>query len=125
MAPTVDLSDFVVQRGDGSSEIDFAVQGMTCAACAGEIERAVSRLSGAPAPRVNYTNRRLRVAWRGSGFEPGMVAVALSPLGYKAQPFDFEVVDSADAAQAKYLIRCLAIAGFAAMNVMLLSVAIW
>jgi Cu2+-exporting ATPase len=125
MTATVDLSGFVVQRGDGSSEIDFAVQGMTCAVCVSEIERAVRLLSGAPAARVNYTNRRLRVAWRGSDFEPSSVAAALSPLGYKVQPFDFEVVDSADAAHGKYLIRCLAIAGFAAMNVMLLSVAIW
>ena len=125
MAPSIDLSGFVVQRGDGSAEIDFAVQGMTCAACAAEIERAVGRLPGAPAARVNYTNRRLRVAWRGSDFEPGSVVKALSPLGYKTQPFEFEAIDSADAAQARYLIRCLAIAGFAAMNVMLLSVAIW
>jgi P-type Cu2+ transporter len=125
MAPSLDLSGFVVQRGDGSAEIDFAIQGMTCAACAGEIERAVGRLPGAPAARVNYTSRRLRVAWRASDFEPGSVALALLPFGYKAQPFDFEAVDSHDAAQTRYLIRCLAIAGFAAMNVMLLSVAIW
>ncbi|HLW91381.1 MAG TPA: heavy metal translocating P-type ATPase [Roseiarcus sp.] len=125
MAAGLDLSGFVVQCGDGSSEIDFAVQGMTCAACVVDIERAVRRLSGGPAARVNYTSRRLRVAWRGADFEPGAVAAALSPLGYKVQPFDFEAVDSADAAQGKYLIRCVAIAGFAAMNVMLLSVAIW
>ncbi len=125
MAAAVDLSGFVVQRGDGASEIDFAVQGMTCAACMAQIERAVAAMPGAPTARVNYSTRRLKIAWRDALFRPDAVAGVLAPLGYRAQPFDFEAAESEDSAQAKYLVRCMAIAGFAAMNVMLLSVAIW
>ncbi len=125
MSAAVDLSCFVVAGEDSASEIDFVVQGMTCAACMAQIEKAVSRLPGAPAARVNYATRRLRVRWRDASFHPEAVASALRPLGYKVQPFAFESVEDEDRARAKYLIRCLAIAGFSALNVMLLSVAIW
>src|SRR5579884_449694 len=98
MAAAVDLSGFVVQRGDGASEIDFAVQGMTCAACMAQIERAIASMPGAPAARVNYSTRRLKIAWRDALFRPESVAAVLAPLGYKAQPFELETVESADAA---------------------------
>jgi Cu2+-exporting ATPase len=125
MSDAVDLSCFVAHTGEGASEIDFAVQGMTCAACMAQIETAVSRLPGGPSARVNYGTRRLRVHWRDAGFHPEAVAAALRPMGYKVQPFAFEIAESQDQAYAKFLIRCLAIAGFSAMNVMLLSVGIW
>jgi Cu2+-exporting ATPase len=106
-------------------EVDFAVQGITCAACIGVIERAVAALPGAPAARLNYATRRLRVRWRDEAFEPARVAAALEPLGYRARPFAMGELERADAEEMQYLLRCLAVAGFAAMNVMLLSVSIW
>ncbi len=125
MGALADLSGFVRRTGDGAAEMDFAVQGVTCAACIGKIEHAVHALEGAPSARLNYTTRRLRVAWRGGDFEPGAVAGALAPLGYRVQPFDLGAVETEDAIYGRHLLRCLAVAGFAAMNVMLLSVSIW
>ena len=125
MATVIDLSGFVRHTGDGRAEIDFAVRGVTCAACIGKIEQAVRAMRGAPSARLNYTTRRLRVAWRDGEFAPGAVVGALAPLGYRVQPFDLAIVESEDLLHARLLIRCLAVAGFAAMNVMLLSVSIW
>jgi Cu2+-exporting ATPase len=125
MDAAADLSGFAKPQRDGSFEMDFAVQGITCAACIGKIEREVTRLPGSPEARLNYTTNRLRVTWREDAFRPGEVPRALAPLGYRARPFDLGAVASEDAAQMKRLIRCLAVAGFAAMNVMLLSVSVW
>jgi len=125
MATLADLSGFVRQTGDGGAEIDFAVQGVTCAACIGKIEQTVSAMRGAPSARLNYTTRRLRVAWRDEHFAPADVAGALAPLGYRVQPFALAVVESEDLIYGRRLMRCLAVAGFATMNVMLLSVSIW
>jgi P-type Cu2+ transporter len=125
MAIPADLSGFVRRGGDGPAEIDFAVQGVTCAACIGKIEQAVRGLRGAPTARLNYTTRRLRITWRDEQFEPGGVASALARLGYRVQPFDLGAMESEDAIYGSFLLRCLAVAGFAAMNVMLLSVSIW
>ena len=109
----------------GEREADFAVQGITCAACIGVVERAVAALPGAPSARLNYATRRLRVSWDGDVFEPARVAETLKPLGYDVRPFEMGELERADAEQMQYLLRCLAVAGFAAMNVMLLSVSVW
>ena len=108
---SLDLSGFVHAAKDGRDEIDFAVQGVTCAACIGKIERAVKALPGAPDARLNFATRRLKVQWNSGAFDPAAVAAKLEPLGYYARPFDQGALDSDDAAEAKRLLRCLAAAG--------------
>ena len=106
-------------------EVDFAVQGITCAACIGIIEGAVAALPGAPSARLNYATRRLRVSWNDEAFEPAKVGERLKALGYVARPFEMGAQEREEAAQMQFLLRCLAVAGFAAANVMLLSVSVW
>ena len=50
---------------------------------------------------------------------------ALARIGYRAYPFEPGRVETEEAREAKRLMRCLAVAGFAAMNIMLLSVSVW
>src|SRR5690606_22824697 len=50
---------------------------------------------------------------------------ALGRMGYRAYPFAARNAEEEDGKQAKFLLRCLAVAGFAAMNIMLLSVSVW
>jgi Cu2+-exporting ATPase len=119
------VSDAPRQEDTGEREVQFAVHGVTCAACIGTIERAVAALPGAPVGRLNYATRRLRVRWRDEAFEPARVPEALGPLGYRVRRFEIGALEREDAAEMQFLLRCLAVAGFAAMNVMLLSVSIW
>src|SRR5262249_56352635 len=56
----------------------------------------------------------------GSGVVNGLEA-----LGYHAHPFEPQRVESEEARTARTLLRALAVAGFAAMNIMLLSVSVW
>jgi Cu2+-exporting ATPase len=125
MDVSADLSGYVQTRANGAAEIDFAVQGILCGTCIGVIERAIARMQGAPKPRLNYTMRRLHVSWTAANFNPADVARVLAPLGYTVRPFDLAASEDEDARRSRALMRCLAIAGFAAMNVMLLSVSIW
>jgi Cu2+-exporting ATPase len=110
---------------ENEHSLDFAVQGVNCAGCLGKIERAVTALPGEPSARVNFATRRLRVSWRGETFAPSQIEPTLEALGYRARPFEMGAVERAEAREMKFLLRCLAVAGFAAMNVMLLSVSIW
>jgi Cu2+-exporting ATPase len=99
---------------------------VTCGACIGRIEGAVKLLPGIAEARLNYTNRRLHVAWtKGAPLEPARVIETLEAQGYRGHPFVPLRAEEEEAAQARRLTRCLAVAGFAAMNIMLLSVSVW
>ena len=125
MAMDVDLSGFVRLTDDGARGIDFAIDGMTCAACIVEIEQAMKKIPGVEKARVNYSNSRLALAWKDEALDPAVAVDQLRRMGYVAHPFELAEAESREAEHAKYLLRCLAVAGFAAMNVMLLSVSVW
>ncbi|MCW5691742.1 MAG: heavy metal translocating P-type ATPase [Pseudolabrys sp.] len=124
-ADTLDISPYVKPEADGTHGMDVAVEGITCGACIGRIEHAVKSLPGVTEARVNYTNRRLHVAWSDALDEPGRIFDTLAANGYRGHPFVPLRAEQEEAAEARQLTRCLAVAGFAAMNVMLLSVSVW
>jgi Cu2+-exporting ATPase len=125
MAAVIDCSPLVEHREDGSCHLDLAIEGITCAACIGDIERGLARLPGLGSARLNYTNRRLAVDWREPSFDPAAVLSRLAELGYRAHPFEPSREEELEAAEMRFLLRCLAVAGFAAMNIMLLSISVW
>src|SRR5262249_4694441 len=96
-----------------------------CGGCIGRIEAAIKRLPGVLDARVNFTNRRLTAAWRAGEAVPHQIIAALGRLGYAAHPFAPRTAEAEDAHKARKLMRCLAVAGVAAMNIMLLSVSVW
>ncbi len=120
-----DLSVFVKHHADGSATLDLAVDGITCAACIGDIEGALKPLPGLTRARVNYTNHRLTVEWAEGSFDPAQAIEALARINYRAYPFSFDATEEAETRRSRWLLRCLAVAAFAAMNIMLLSVSIW
>jgi Cu2+-exporting ATPase len=122
---SVDLSSFVRRGDDGAARLDLAVDGIDCAACIGEIEGALARLPGLLRARLNYTNHRLSIEWADGMLDPQRILERLAVIGYRAYPFSANEVQDSEARQARWLLRCLAVAGIAAMNVMLLSVSIW
>ncbi len=121
---TLDLSLFAKPKGEGTFAMDLAIDGIACGACIGKIESAVKRLPGITEARLNYTNRRLHVAWA-DPFKPARIIETLESMGYRGHPFIPLRAEQEEAAEASRLLRCLAVAGFAAMNIMLLSVSVW
>lgn len=124
MTHSVDLSHFLVPLEGGGQRLDLAVDGITCAACMVEIEGGLAGLPHLSRARVNLTNRRLAVEWREDA-DPNAVIDRLADMGYKAYPYDPDRAEAAEVAEGRFLLRCLGVAGFAAMNIMLLSVSVW
>jgi P-type Cu2+ transporter len=122
---TLDLSLYAKPAGDGVLGMELAVEGIACGACIGKIEHAVKRLPGITEARLNFTNRRLRVAWSDGALKPARIVETLEDIGYRAHPFTPLRAEQEEAAEMRRLLRCLAVAGFAAMNIMLLSVSVW
>ncbi len=125
--PRSDWRVFLRPRADGGVHLDLAVEGIACAGCIPRIERALADVPGLTAARVNFTRHRLGVDGEAGTLDPGAVLARLEALGYRARPFDPAIARDAEpeAAAQRQLLRALAVAGFAAMNVMLLSVSIW
>ncbi|RAI30284.1 nitrogen fixation protein FixI [Rhodoplanes elegans] len=124
-----DFTHFVETLDDGRARLDLAVDGMTCAACMFEIEGGLGVLPGVTQARANLTSGRVAVEWQETeGSEtlaPAAIVGRLAELGYKAYPFDRHRMESEEHQEARFLLRCLGVAAFAAMNVMLLSVSVW
>ncbi|MFN3888933.1 MAG: heavy metal translocating P-type ATPase [Beijerinckiaceae bacterium] len=125
MAEAADLSCFVRSAAEGAATMDFALEGADCAACIDDIEGGLKAAKGVISARLNVANRRLAVSWLPEETDAYAIVQRLAALGYKAHPFDLHRIESEDTEQTKWLIRCLAVASFAMMNVMLLSVSVW
>ncbi|MBI1365591.1 MAG: cadmium-translocating P-type ATPase [Alphaproteobacteria bacterium] len=123
-APVADPAPFV-RRKDGRSTLELAVFGAKCAGCIAKIEGGVSALPGVESARLNLSTGKLSVSWRANAAEPKAVVDKVVSLGYRAAPFDPDAAAREKDVEGRKLLRCLAVAGFAAANVMLLSIAVW
>jgi Cu2+-exporting ATPase len=124
MSQATDLSIFV--QHDGSlAHMNVAVEGVGCASCIRKIEGGLKKVPGIVDARLNFTNHRLAVRWRAGEIDAGGVITALEKIGYHGYPFESASAEVDETSHAKWLLRCLAVAGFAAMNIMLLSVSVW
>ncbi|GAA0312835.1 heavy metal translocating P-type ATPase [Rhodovulum strictum] len=96
-----------------------------CAACIGTVERALARHPGVRSARVNLTLKRVSV-----DAEPEVTAAALIERlgreGYEAHELDAGVLSMTETdRQGRDLLMRVGVAGFAMMNIMILSVAVW
>src|SRR3974390_2955617 len=125
MQVTRDFSHYVKDIGSGLQHIDLAVEGVNCAGCMSKIERGLSAIPDVTLARVNLTDRRVALEWKQGSLDPSRFIDRLAELGYKAYPFETASTEAAENEQSRFLLRCLGVAAFATMNVMMLSVPVW
>src|ERR1700692_897404 len=125
MQATRDFSHYVRDAGPGLQHIDLAVEGVSCAGCMSKIERGLSALPDVPLARANLTDRRVALEWKQGRLDPPRLIDRLAELGYKAYPFETAGAEAVEAEQSRFLLRCLGVAAFATMNVMMLSIPVW
>ncbi|KAB7648673.1 heavy metal translocating P-type ATPase [Polymorphobacter fuscus] len=100
----------------------FSVPGMRCAGCIAKLESGLAAVPGVAAARVNFTAKRVTVTH--AALSDAALAGAFAGLGFEAVPLA-DVMAADDGSESRELLRAVAVAGFAAMNVMLLSVSVW
>ncbi len=113
--------------GDGLRQCDLIVPGVHCGACIALLEKELPRIEGIERARVNLSTRRIAVVAKGEGAAAGRTMAAaverMQALGYNSHLPGAE--DEKGDPVLRELLRSLAVAGFASMNVMLLSVSVW
>ncbi|MBL8709319.1 MAG: cadmium-translocating P-type ATPase [Rhodospirillaceae bacterium] len=125
MAAQGDLSAWIRPAPEGRLSLTLMVDGLSCGACVWLIEQSLLRQPGVVSARVSLSTRRLNLVWQAGMADPAQLAGLVQRLGYRLLPCDPARLASAEEKQARELLRCLAVAGFAAGNIMLLSVSVW
>lgn len=121
-----DIPDIYIRSlDDGGSVVNFVVDGVHCGGCVKRVERAVNGLEGVANGRLNLSTKRLTVVFEQALVRPREIVSAIVGAGYGARPYDPKTLETQQARDEKELITCMGVAGFAAANVMLLSVSVW
>lgn len=102
--------------------LQFSLPTVHCAACISKIERGLAQLRGVSTVRVNLSLKRVSIT---GSVKPDAALSALQGLGFEAYPLDLQSLATARDDTGRALLIRLAVSGFAMMNVMLLSVAVW
>ncbi|MBO0494878.1 heavy metal translocating P-type ATPase [Pseudomonas sp. Marseille-Q1929] len=87
---------------NGSTTFDLPISGMTCASCAGRVERALGKVPGVQSVSVNLANERAHVEVAGQ-MDPSVLIAAVDKAGYTASLPQSETATEVD--QAKRLHR--------------------
>lgn len=101
----------------------FAVPGMRCAGCISKLETGLPQTPGIAAARVNFTAKRVAISHLPETTIPE-IQRAIAALGFESQALGDELAGFTDES-SRELLKAMAVAGFAMMNIMLLSVSVW
>ena len=111
-------------RTERPQSVSLVVEDMHCGACMTTIERALRRTPGVREGRVNLSTRRVSIAFDAAVTDPQALVDVIGAAGFKAAEA-IEGSSEQENRRADDLLRRLGVAGFAAANVMLLSVSVW
>jgi P-type Cu2+ transporter len=120
-----DPAPFVQHDKDGIGVLELSVKGAKCAGCIAKIEKGLLALPGVADARLNLSTQRLTVKFNDALMPARRITDALTGLGYDSAVFDPAKVQRGIDAEGRFLLRCMGVAAFASMNIMLLSVAVW
>ena len=108
-------------RGARSGESSLRLSGLHCAACAGLIEEAVGAVDGVLGVVVNAASLRATVRWDPARTSPEAVVDAVRRAGYGAAPDTTLAARELRRGEARAALWRLFVAGFCAMQVMMLA----
>jgi Cu2+-exporting ATPase len=121
----IDPAPYVRRDERGLARLELAVKGMRCSGCIAKIERGLKALPGVEDARVNLSSAKVSVRWREGRTNGAAIVRRVGELGFQAFPYDPAAILNREDEEGRFLLRCLAVAGFAASNVMFLSISIW
>ena len=117
-------SQFVGDLGD-RREITLMSEAIHCAACVWLIEHTMAKMEGIQLTSVNFTNKQIKVRWDNNVVKLSEIIKKLNSIGYDATPYDASASEQAYRKANRDLLYRLGFAGFAMMNVMWFSVALY
>ncbi len=113
------------RRAEKEAGLVLSLPTAHCAVCISDVERALVTMPGVRSARVNLTLKRVSVAASSDVMADTLIA-RLKSIGYPAHELDPGLLSATETdKRGRDLLMRLGVAGFAMMNIMLLSVAVW
>lgn len=104
--------------------VTLTVENMNCGGCMRKIERTLMATANVISARAHLSAKRVTVRFDAEQTSPEQLIAALASAGFTASELAAESSDADEKRNRDFLAR-LGVAGFAAANVMLLSVSVW
>ena len=114
---------FVTVDSEGFSEVSLIIEGIHCSACVWLNEKALHKMDGVIKADINYTNNKAKIVWSDRTVKLSKIIDMIRAIGYDAFPYDASMQEvRANKERKDYYLR-MAVAIFAAMNIMWIAVA--
>lgn len=114
---------FVKKNSDGLSQVSLIIEGIHCSACVWLNEKALHKMDGVIEAGINFTNNKAKIEWIDDTLKLSEIIDMIRAIGYNAYPYDASVQEvQANRVRKDYYLR-MAVAIFASMNIMWISVA--
>ncbi len=111
-----------------SEQLTLAIQGMTCASCAGRVEKSLLKVPGVITAEVNLALETAQVTGSAEALTPDKLVAAVVAAGYQAQPLNLDLEQPANmiaSQQADYSWWPTAVAALLSFPLVLGMVADW
>ena len=84
-----------------SEQLTLAIQGMTCASCAGRVEKSLLKVPGVITAEVNLALETAQVTGSAEALTPDKLVAAVVAAGYQAQPLNLDLEQPANMVESQ------------------------
>ena len=116
---------YIKSASNGADKITLMLEGLTCVACAWLIEKQLSKEPGIISVEVNYTSMIAQLTWQQTQIPLSKILTLIRQIGYVATPYEPRIQYKQQLIHRSQQIRRIGITGILAMQVMILSVALY
>ncbi|MBM4365023.1 MAG: heavy metal translocating P-type ATPase metal-binding domain-containing protein, partial [Deltaproteobacteria bacterium] len=109
----------VLPLPDGTCELRFAIDGLTCASCTWVAETLIARVPGVDSAHVSYGSGTAKVRFDPAQVSPAALVSPIRAVGWTVRAL------AAPRADDRTMLLRLGVAAFAAMNVMMISAGVY
>lgn len=118
------LADISYQQQSGT-ELELAISGMSCAACAWLIEKHLKKQPAINKISINSSTQRALLNWHPEQLALSDILLLINQLGYQASPFVADQQESQFKTELNRFLKRLAVSGIMTMQVMMLAFALY
>jgi Cu2+-exporting ATPase len=108
-----------------TAEVGLFLDGLRCASCVNRVERELRAAPGVAEAAVSYTSHRALVRFDPRVSSAEALVARVAGLGFRATAYDPEALERPAQQQSRAALVRLLVAGFLAMNVMWLAIALY